>query len=161
MTKRKPDPLWDVAVELCNGGGAGPITQSERGKWNKGLKELRDAGATPEQLRAAIAVYKRRNKGCACNPLAIAGQWGKLLAEGRPSIARTAFIDLLARWHDIPLAKQHELASQISLPPLSQTMIPQAGTPNFPAENFATPYMVSESLFLLRQALALWDKEQP
>lgn len=86
MAKRRPDPLWDVAVELCDGGGNGPITKSERGKWNKGIAEIHRVGGTPEQLRVAIAVYKRKNKGMACNPLAIAGQWGRLMMA-RPNSA--------------------------------------------------------------------------
>ena len=158
MTKRKPDPLWDVAVELCNGGGRGPITKSERGKWNKYLGELREAGATPEQLRAAIPIYRKQNKKMPCTPKAIAGQWGRLLADGKVPRAEEIFRAMQRRWHDISLADQDRIAGQISLP--AERYVPQKGMPPPPTENFATKYMVSESPRLLGQALAIWDKEQ-
>lgn len=48
--ERPSDPIWDALTE-----GFGEVrTKSERGRRNKAVKELRDAEATPEEIRVAI-----------------------------------------------------------------------------------------------------------
>ncbi len=50
-----PDLLWDALDETF-----GPVrTKSERGRRNSVVKELRDAGATPEQVRIAYEYCRR------------------------------------------------------------------------------------------------------
>lgn len=56
MSERPRDEVWDaLEVEF------GPVrTKSERGRRNLAVKELREAGATPEEI-AICASYCRRN----------------------------------------------------------------------------------------------------
>lgn len=77
--KRKPDDLWDAFIEE---GAAAPLTSSERGKWNKGLKLIREADGTPDEAHRAIRAYVVRHKDMPLNPMAIANNWGALLNGG-------------------------------------------------------------------------------
>lgn len=74
---RKPDPLWDTLVAA---GLTAPTTSSERGRWNKALKEIRSAGATAETLAGKIAEYRRRWSTIEMTPTAIAANWSLLTA---------------------------------------------------------------------------------
>jgi hypothetical protein len=78
-TARKSDPLWDAFVREM---GNAPETQSERGAWNKAAKELRDVGATPEQVRQRCTEYRARWPKTDLTPPALARHWGAL---ARPS----------------------------------------------------------------------------
>jgi len=52
---REPDVIWD-ALDLH----FGPVrTKGERGRRNVAVKELRDAGATPEEIRIAYEWCKK------------------------------------------------------------------------------------------------------
>lgn len=54
--RRRRDPLWDaLAAEVGE-----PATRSERGRLNAALAELREIGATAEQIRARCAAYRSR-----------------------------------------------------------------------------------------------------
>lgn len=53
---RKPDELWDTLVDELGE----PATRTERGKRNDAVKQLRDAGATPGEVRLRMARYRRR-----------------------------------------------------------------------------------------------------
>jgi hypothetical protein len=77
---RAPDPLWDACVAALDGGG--PSNDAERGKWNKGLKALRQSGATPEEIAIRAERYKRRfGESIPLNPMALAGNWTTLAME--------------------------------------------------------------------------------
>lgn len=53
---RPRDELWDALTEAC-----GPVsTKSERGRRNAALRELRDIGATPDEIRWRSDALKRR-----------------------------------------------------------------------------------------------------
>ena len=85
---RAPDPLWDACVAALD--GAGPSNDAERGKWNKGLKALRQSGATPEEIAIRAERYKRRfGESIPLNPLALAGNWTILATEVHDHDART------------------------------------------------------------------------
>tara|TARA_R110002020_G_scaffold155629_5_gene336784 strand:- start:1045 stop:1809 length:765 start_codon:yes stop_codon:yes gene_type:complete len=84
-TTYKPKPLnqsQDIAkkifVELCNAIGRKPITQSERGGWNKVVKELKEAGVKPNEIPDMVNVYKEYFKGMTLTPYAIAKHWALL-----------------------------------------------------------------------------------
>lgn len=76
---RAPDPLWDTLVSLIGQAPAG----MERGRWNAALKSLREAEATPDQLRAAAAAYRRLPTfhDCVMTPTAIAANWTVLITN--------------------------------------------------------------------------------
>jgi biotin operon repressor len=84
-----PDPIWDTLVDLL---GEAPRTRSERSKWNKAAKELREADVTPEEIRTAVAAYGRHPtfKECALTPLAIVTNLSTLLAWAKPAQASRA-----------------------------------------------------------------------
>lgn len=82
---RKPDHIWDAVVAECGD----PRTTSERGKFNKAVKELKEAGATPDAIRDKAKLYRDRYPRAALTPNALAGHWGQLghdgAAETRPA----------------------------------------------------------------------------
>lgn len=74
---RPRDELWDaLTAEL----GSPPATRSERGRWNKAVKELREAGATPADVKSRCVVYRRRWPGVSLTPTALSSNWGSLAA---------------------------------------------------------------------------------
>lgn len=74
---RKPDLLWDAfSVELGE-----PATDSERGRRNAALRQLRKINATPEQIRARIDTYLTRWPEMECTETAIVAYW-TLLGNG-------------------------------------------------------------------------------
>lgn len=75
---RKKDVLWDtLTAELGE-----PATKSERGRRNKALKELRDIGATPEDIRSRLRNYRRRWPGVEVTATALAANWTTLNGNG-------------------------------------------------------------------------------
>lgn len=81
---RAPDPLWDVLVEVFGAEAAG----LERGRWNKALASIREAGGTPEQLRAAAVAYREHEMfgRLTMTPTAIASNWTLLTAAPKTEI---------------------------------------------------------------------------
>jgi len=76
---RPRDELWDAFVEIC--GEA--LTTSERSGRGKAVKEVREAGGRPEQLRPAAAEFRRIFPQLTMTDLAIARHWGKLVGKPR------------------------------------------------------------------------------
>lgn len=79
-TERPRDELWDELVKLC-GGESDTMTKSERGKYNKALKELKDVGATPDDLRTRVRVYRQRWPHISVTPMALVMHWSSLKPE--------------------------------------------------------------------------------
>lgn len=73
---RAADPHWEALVAACGE----PGTDSERGKYNRALKELKAAGATAEEI-ARRAAAARATWRVALTPTGLAANWGAL---GRP-----------------------------------------------------------------------------
>ncbi len=69
--------LWNVLVEAM---GYQPSTQVERGGWNRCIKQLREAGATAEDIPARVNQYKKQFKGMTLTPYALVKHW-TLLGE--------------------------------------------------------------------------------
>lgn len=74
------DELWDELVKLC-GGETDKMTKSERGKYNKALKELKDVGATVDDLRTRVRVYRQRWPHISVTPMALVMHWSSLKPE--------------------------------------------------------------------------------
>ena len=71
---RREDPLWELlTAELGE-----PQTRSERGRRNKALKELRDVGATADEVRLRIAAYRRRWPEIELTATGLAANWSLL-----------------------------------------------------------------------------------
>lgn len=76
-TPRPPDPMFDTMVRVC---GINPttLTGSERGRINKALKELREVGATPQDIEARAKAYRTKYPEAAITPTALTGNWSAL-----------------------------------------------------------------------------------
>lgn len=71
---RGRDLLFEAVVEVC-GQDARRLTSSERGRINKALKDLREVGATPEQVRKAASRWTTTYPSARLTPTAIAANW--------------------------------------------------------------------------------------
>lgn len=76
--ERKPDLLWDALVAEVGE----PRTSSERGRTNKALKELRDVGATPADVRSRCETYRTRWPGIDLTATALAANWSTFAVNG-------------------------------------------------------------------------------
>ena len=56
---KKRDPLWDTWCQFCYGTTDPELTESERGRINRSLRELRSIGATPESMRQRIDWWRK------------------------------------------------------------------------------------------------------
>ena len=119
--------------------GHAPASATERAKWNRAVKILRDAGATPADVRDRVRAYRRTYPAVACTPLAVAAHWGEL-APRRPRPVRVEDVaaqiaafarqrsewplveivdDAVARWKAVP-AVDVERAVRAALTPAGQ-----------------------------------------
>lgn len=73
----KRDRLWEALVEVCRA-DATQMTKSERGRYNKALKELREVGATPDQIRSRAARWRGKYPELELTPTALTAQWSAL-----------------------------------------------------------------------------------
>lgn len=73
------------------------MTKSERGRYNRALKELRDAGATPDEITKRARHYAQTYPGASLTPTALATHWSSLKVQSRYPQVETAqqFVDRL------------------------------------------------------------------
>lgn len=87
---RPRDEIWDALENEL-----GPVaTKSERGKRNNVVKQLRDIGATPAEIRDKCRAYRTRWPGIELTDTALASHWSKVemaLPTGRPLSAGDLF----------------------------------------------------------------------
>lgn len=77
---REKDPLWDALTAVC--GVSGDLTKSERGKFNAALKELREANATPSEIRRRAAVFRGKWPTITLTPNGLSGRWSECTQNG-------------------------------------------------------------------------------
>lgn len=77
------DELFEVIAQACRW-PLDQLTKSSRGRINRAAKELREIGATPDQVRDRAERYRKRFPDCAITPQALTGNWGLLADLGRP-----------------------------------------------------------------------------
>jgi hypothetical protein len=53
---RERNPIWDICVEIL---GYEPVTVTEKSLWGKVVWSLQRAGATPDQIKASAAQYRK------------------------------------------------------------------------------------------------------
>lgn len=75
--KRAHDEVWDALIVVMS---REPLTASERGAWNRAAKELREAGASAEQIIGVAAGYRREWPDVELTPSALAKHWGRFLS---------------------------------------------------------------------------------
>jgi len=88
--ERAPDELWDslvAALDLA----PDEITKQRRGKLNAAVKELRDVGATPAEVKRRARRYQREHPDWAFTEMALVGHWAAL--GGRKPVERLAVPD--------------------------------------------------------------------
>ena len=73
----KKDELFEAIAEAC-GIRLDALTRSARGQLNAACKELRDIGATPEQVAGKAKAYRKRYDGAALTPTALTKHWASL-----------------------------------------------------------------------------------
>jgi Asp-tRNA(Asn)/Glu-tRNA(Gln) amidotransferase A subunit family amidase len=72
---RQPDPLWDALTEVFPTDDV--MTRNERARWNVAVKQLREAGATPDEIRRRAHAYQRAHPTWAYTPLALVSHWSE------------------------------------------------------------------------------------
>lgn len=77
---RPPDPIWDTIMELWP---SQSLTDSERGRRNKVVSELKKASATPDEIRARYKAMRRQyqNDPAKCTPMALASRWSEFAKQ--------------------------------------------------------------------------------
>jgi hypothetical protein len=73
---RKPDPLWDALASVWP---QGPRSEMERARWNKAAQELRNGGATPDEILTAARHWPNVMGSATMTPMALANNLGMLL----------------------------------------------------------------------------------
>ena len=77
--KKEPakDVLFEAVAKAC-GIRLDALTRSARGQLNAACKELRDIGATPEQVAGKAKAYRKQYEGAALTPTALTKHWASL-----------------------------------------------------------------------------------
>lgn len=71
---RPRNPVWDALVEELGQ----PQTKSERGRFNRAEKELREIEASPQEIAQRCSVYRRRWPSMTLTPQALTSNWTNL-----------------------------------------------------------------------------------
>lgn len=77
VRRRQRDHLWEAVMDAC-GVDAAAIPRAARGAYNRAVKDLRDVGATPEQIRDRAAVFRLTWPGASLTPTALARRWSEV-----------------------------------------------------------------------------------
>lgn len=85
---RKTDNLFESLAKAC-GINVTQLTGSSRGQLNKAVKELRDIGATSDEVTDKAAAYRRQYEKAALTPLALVKHWPALTIRTRTVQADT------------------------------------------------------------------------
>jgi hypothetical protein len=90
---RQANPLWDAVVAACGWQGE-RLTKSQQGKTAAAVKELRDIGATPDEVTRRAANYRNKYAGMDLTPNALAANWASLgtTAPPKPEPGKVASI---------------------------------------------------------------------
>lgn len=87
------DPIFETIAEVC-GWDWHRLTKNERGKLNNATKQLRDIDATPDEIRAKAAAYRKTWPEMSLTPMALVNQYAQVDASTRGvSLARCSDCD--------------------------------------------------------------------
>jgi hypothetical protein len=78
------DLLFEAVAEAC-GIRLDALTRSARGQLNAATKELRDIGATPEQVAGKAKAWRKQYEGATLTPTALTKHWAALGDASRPN----------------------------------------------------------------------------
>lgn len=74
------DELFEKVAEVCGINWQSGLTKSERGEINNAVKQLRDIGATAEQIDGKARAYRRKWERVDLTPSALVKHWSKVEA---------------------------------------------------------------------------------
>jgi len=86
QSRRKPaaprerNELWDAIVEACGWDGQ-PLTKTQQGRTASAAKELREIGASPDEVKRRAIHYRAKYPGMDVTPNALAANWASI-AQG-------------------------------------------------------------------------------
>ena len=88
---RERDHVWDALVDMCKADSS-QMTKSERGRFNKAVKELKEVSATPEDIRARAGRWRNKYPQLDLTPTALVAQWSTLRPpSSRPRVEKNPF----------------------------------------------------------------------
>lgn len=102
---RKANPLFDAVVEACGLTGKN-LTRSEGGRIAKSVKDLRDVGATPDEVLLRAKKYREMWPNVSVTATALAANWSKLEPDRRRLVDRCKFCGQETAKHDEFLCQQ-------------------------------------------------------
>ena len=77
----KRDLLWEAMLKGCGLSLTAKPTESERGAWNKALKDLRKAGATEQDIVRRCQAYRKLWPSVSLTPTALARRWNECVSD--------------------------------------------------------------------------------
>ena len=92
--KREPDYLFEALAEACGLDWQDGLTRSARGSLNRAVRDLREIGVEPEEIRQRARRYRVLWPNVSLTPAALAKQWpllnGKASGENPDSVFQQA-----------------------------------------------------------------------
>jgi len=80
-TARPRNEIWDALTEEC--GWTEKLTKSQQGRVAAAVKELRDVGATPDEIRKRARNYRAKYPNMDITPTAISANWSSIADGGQ------------------------------------------------------------------------------
>lgn len=77
---KKKDELFEAVASAC-GIDIKQLTGTSRGQLNKATKELRDIGATPDQVEGKARAYRTQYENATLTPVALVKHWPSLVTK--------------------------------------------------------------------------------
>jgi hypothetical protein len=77
---RKKDDIWDAVIEAC-GLNSDELTSSSRGAINKAVQQLKQVGATPDDIHERARQHLTRWSNVSLTPTSLAKNWAQLAAQ--------------------------------------------------------------------------------
>jgi hypothetical protein len=74
---RPRNELWDAVVQAC-GWDAEPMTKSQQGRTAAAVKELREIGASPDEIKRRAGYYRVKYPGMDLTPTALSANWASI-----------------------------------------------------------------------------------
>ena len=85
---RPPDEIWDALMDACGVNTDAGLTKDARGAYNAAAKQLRDVGATPQDIRRRAAIYRGQWPAVSLTPTALARRWSECERPPTPATPR-------------------------------------------------------------------------
>jgi hypothetical protein len=74
---RPRNELWDAVVQAC-GWDVEPMTKAQQGRTAAAVKDLRNIGASPDEVKRRASHYKAKYPGMDVTPTALSANWASI-----------------------------------------------------------------------------------